>query len=341
MKTPTLTDVARRAGVSYATADRVVNARGGVAAKSVAKVRAAVDDLGYVRNVAAANLSTGRTYRFAYLIPDGANAFFQDVRRILGAVFEPGVVIEVIDVPAFDSAALCARLDGLAGYDGVTVIGIDDADVAGAMARLRAQGVAVVSMVSDVATEARAAYVGIDNVAAGRTAGRLMALAHGRGPGRVLPVIGSLSARDHADRLAGFREVLGAATGLTLAPVIEGRDRADMLAAQVRAAMDAGPEITGIYNIGAGQSGLADMFADWPARPICIVHELSARTRRALEAGLFDFVIDQRPADEVAGSLMAMRALADRLALPALPTITPMIYVQDNLPQHPDREETS
>lgn len=79
---PTLSDVAQAAGVSYATADRVVNNRGNVARKSIDKVRDAVDRLGYVRNVAAANLSRRRVYRLAFLISSGTNAFFNRVRGI-------------------------------------------------------------------------------------------------------------------------------------------------------------------------------------------------------------------------------------------------------------------
>ena len=51
MASPTLSDVAHAAGVSYATADRVINNRGNVAAKSIAKVHEAVATLGYVRNI--------------------------------------------------------------------------------------------------------------------------------------------------------------------------------------------------------------------------------------------------------------------------------------------------
>ena len=116
---PTLTDVARCAGVSYATADRVVNGRGGVAAKSERRVREAIETLGYVRNVAAANLSRGRTYRFAAVIPKGPNAFFAHMRRILAAhgdrLIADRVELRVETVPPFDPAALCACLGRLTG----------------------------------------------------------------------------------------------------------------------------------------------------------------------------------------------------------------------------------
>ncbi len=57
MKFATLHDVAETAGVSYATVDRVVNRRGGVAHKSVVRVQDAIEKLGYVRDETAANPS--------------------------------------------------------------------------------------------------------------------------------------------------------------------------------------------------------------------------------------------------------------------------------------------
>ena len=81
MRNPTLHDVARAAGVSYSTADRVLNGRGGVAVKSVQRVRQAIEDLGYRRDITAANLSRRRSYRFAAWIPQGDHGFFSAIRR--------------------------------------------------------------------------------------------------------------------------------------------------------------------------------------------------------------------------------------------------------------------
>ncbi|WP_335339677.1 LacI family DNA-binding transcriptional regulator [Frigidibacter mobilis] len=64
MRSPTLHDVARSAGVSYSTADRVLNGRGGVAEKSAQRVLRAIEELGYRRDIHAANLSRRRNYRF-------------------------------------------------------------------------------------------------------------------------------------------------------------------------------------------------------------------------------------------------------------------------------------
>jgi len=56
---PTVNDVARVAGVSLATVDRVLNERSGVRSITIDKVHNAVEHLGYVRDTAAANLPAG------------------------------------------------------------------------------------------------------------------------------------------------------------------------------------------------------------------------------------------------------------------------------------------
>ncbi|WP_375263776.1 LacI family DNA-binding transcriptional regulator [Palleronia sp.] len=343
---PTLSDVARLAGVSYATADRVVNARGGVAEKSARRVRTAIQELGYVRNVAAANLSQGRLYRFAAILPDGSNAFFDRMRTLFenaaSGLLVDRVELAVEAVAAFDPAALNRRLQALAddGVDGIAIVGSDAAEVADAISALRERGVGIITLVSDVPGSDRDAYVGIDNAIAGRTAGRLILLAHGGRAGRILPVVGALSARDHAERLAGLREVV--AGTLSLAPEIEGRDRHEVVEAQVSAALAADPAITAIYSAGAGNAGLVRVIEalEGDDRPVIVLHELVPHTRRALEAGHIDIVIDQRPEEGVARVVEGLRQLADRRGPIVAEPIVPSIYVRENLPPAPNHPET-
>lgn len=57
----TMNDVARVAGVSNATVSRVVNGHYGVSPKTVAKVRAAIDELGYESSLVATSLRRSQT----------------------------------------------------------------------------------------------------------------------------------------------------------------------------------------------------------------------------------------------------------------------------------------
>ncbi|MEU5220598.1 LacI family DNA-binding transcriptional regulator [Streptomyces sp. NPDC020807] len=75
---PTLEVVAARAGVSRATASRVVNGGAGVRAPLVEKVNRAVEELGYVPNHAARTLVTRRNGAVAVIIAEPEFRIFSD-----------------------------------------------------------------------------------------------------------------------------------------------------------------------------------------------------------------------------------------------------------------------
>ena len=320
MRNPTLHDVARAAGVSYSTADRVLNGRGGVAMKSIQRVRQAIEDLGYRRDITAANLSRRRSYRFAAYVPPGDHGFFSAIRRAFQdqAEARAGQRISVDLRDGLDGLPAdcdCAVLAG-AGQDRI------DALIAG--------DVPVVALVTDM--PGLRAYIGIDNLAAGRTAGRLHRIAHRGRQARVLPVMGSAGLRDHRDRLAGMAEILGAES---LLPPIEVRDNPDRMRDLLGHALRADPGITGIYSIGAGNRGLIPLMRDMGAnRPFVVLHELTPHSRAGLLDDLIDVVIDQKPAEEVACALDVMKAIADG-ETPGSVTITPAIFFKENLPGVP------
>ena len=66
----TIIDVAKRAGVSKGTVDRVVHNRGEVSKKSEAKVRKAIEELHYEPNLYASVLAKKTDYVIACLLPE-------------------------------------------------------------------------------------------------------------------------------------------------------------------------------------------------------------------------------------------------------------------------------
>ncbi|MDP3340618.1 LacI family DNA-binding transcriptional regulator [Frigidibacter sp.] len=339
MKSPTLHDVARSAGVSYSTADRVLNGRGGVAEKSAQRVQRAIEELGYRRDIHAANLSRRRNYRFLFLLPRGDHGFFttlreallhETVRRLVDRL-----VITHYDVPAFDAEALAAELSRInpEDYDCVALIGVDSNILDAAIGRLVGKGLPVITLVSDSATDLRQSYIGIDNVIAGRTAGRLMLLTHKTRTGRILPILGTMGVRDHRERLQGATEVISApGSGLEILPPIEVQDRPEIMLDRVSEILKSDPAITGIYSIGGGNRGLVDLLSRIERnRPVVVLHELTPTSRAALKCGMIDAVIDQKPAEEISRAIDAMRAIADDLPAPDS-RVVPTIYLADNLP---------
>lgn len=74
-------DVAERAGVSVATVSNALNRPDRVSAGTRNRVRAAIDELGYVRSESARQLRAGHSRLLALLVLDIGNPFFVDVAR--------------------------------------------------------------------------------------------------------------------------------------------------------------------------------------------------------------------------------------------------------------------
>jgi LacI family transcriptional regulator len=76
---PSMLDVARHAGVSIATVSNVVNRPEKVTEATAERVRAAIAELGFVRNDAARALATGRNTSLGMVLADLDNSLFVDL----------------------------------------------------------------------------------------------------------------------------------------------------------------------------------------------------------------------------------------------------------------------
>jgi LacI family transcriptional regulator len=338
----TLHDVARVAGVSLATVDRVLHGRGGVRARTIEPVQSVVERLGYRPDPAAARLARKSRARLVFVLPSGPNTFVdmldRQVRSMTPWLAEQraGAVVQRADV--FSPEALSRQLARLPGhFDAAVVMGLDHPLVRAAVDDLVAAGLVVMTLVSDVPGSRRSRFVGIENVAAGRTAASL--LGRFAGPGRrgaVGIVMGSRSLRDHAERLFGFEQVVGTEfAGLRVLPPIEGHDRSERTDPQVTELLQAQPDLVGLYSIGGGNRGIqAALERSGRARRIVwICHELTPHTRQALLTGAADAVINQDAGHEVRSACrQALAALSGERVLPEQERIRIDIFLRDNLP---------
>lgn len=74
-------DVAARAGVSVGTVSNVLNRPRVVSGPTRSRVRAAIKELGYIRNESARHLRAGRSRTIGLVVLDVSNPFFTDVAR--------------------------------------------------------------------------------------------------------------------------------------------------------------------------------------------------------------------------------------------------------------------
>lgn len=339
---PTINDIARVAEVSLATVDRVLNARPGVREKTVLKVNKAIAELGYVRDTAAANLARGRVYNFTFILPSNDNEFISMLETQI-AQLNPGIrhertKLSFIRVAAFDPMALADAIAAIdpALVDGVAVFGPETPSVRDAISHLKANGVTVVSLVADIPSSERDNYVGVDNVAAGRTAAQLLGRFLSKEPGKILVLTGSMLARDHLERRLGFDEVMGRDfPHLEVLASLEGRDDPDLLQRLLPVAFEDNPNIVGIYSSAAGNDGLLRHFSNHPLapRPVVVAHELTPLSRNALATGVFDAVISQDAGHLVRSAVRIMRANSDNMPINmAQERIRIDVYLKENMP---------
>lgn len=337
---PTVNDIAREAGVSLATVDRVLNARPGVRDKTIAAVNTAITRLGYVRDVAAANLARQRSYRMAFVLPDNGSQFVDAIADMLtksGAIAASSrTETTLIRFPAEDAHALAAVLHQLGerGVDGVALMAPETPVVRDAVRALVAAGVAVVALVSDLPNTERLHFIGIDNRAAGQTAAVLM----GRflRMGRVAVLSQSMLLTEAVERRHGFDTVMQRDfPGIDVMPTLETHGSPHLMQQVLRDAVATGP-IDGIYILGTGHRALSNAVATLglTGRATIIGHELTPHARDALLAGTMDAIITQNVGHLVRSALRVLRARVDGTPMDAgQEQIRIEIVIRENLPE--------
>jgi LacI family transcriptional regulator len=337
----TLQDVAREAGVSLATVDRVLNQRPGVHARTVQRVHEAVQRLQYRPDPAAARLARQRQHQVAFLLPSGTNSFIEMLREQIAEnrpwMNDHRVASALVEVDVFEPERLARAIAALQGRcDAAIVMALDHPLVRDAIDGLEQSGVAVITLVSDVPASRRLRYVGIDNVAAGRTAATLLGRFCGRRKAEVGVIVGSLALRDHAERHLGFQQVLRAEHPLLqMLPPIEGKDDSGRTEVLARQLLEQHPKLAAIYSVGAGNRGIsAALKASGRAHEVVfIAHELTPQARRDLLDGTMDAVINQDAGHEIRSALRIALAHLDRdTVMDDQERIRIDIYVKDNLP---------
>ena len=302
----TITDIARESGVSTATVDRVLNDRPGVKTVLRARVLCAAERLGYL---VPAPAKAADPVAVSIVLPGGTNTFIallaQHFETIAG--LRGDVRLRIHSIEGFNPDALAAKLDELQGQtDAIGVVALDHPTVREALRAVAVAGTPVVTLVSDISNVPRLDYIGIDNRAAGRLAGHLLGRFIGPGEGQVAVFAGSLSYRGHEEREMGLRHVLAEDfPGLKIVEFCESRDDAERTYRDARALLERFAGLAGIYNIGAGNRGIARALeeAGRDRSVVYVGHELTPHTRRFLVSGTMDAVIDQNPRVEARDAL--------------------------------------
>ena len=343
MGKPTTKDLAKEAGVSLATVDRVLNGRGGVRQTTVERVTAAIRALNYVRDISAANLARSTEYKLVFLLPDHDDEFTDMIHMAIDeanvSMAHERTTVSIVRVPANDPHCIAQEIDGLSAdkVDGVAIMAPETAQVRDAILRLDACGIAVVAFASNQPNAQSAYFVGINNEAAGRTAGQLLARFTGERQGTVLAVTETMQSRDSQERRLGFDAIMAKyAPRLRVRPSMETYADTARTAQIVAAAFHNNPEIVGIYLMHHDISETMQAIEAQGIRQkyVVIGHELTQHTRARLVDGTMDAVITQDVGHLVRSSIRVLKARITRIGTVASQErIRIEIILRENLPE--------
>ncbi|MFN0113505.1 MAG: LacI family DNA-binding transcriptional regulator [Paracoccaceae bacterium] len=335
----TIADIARKAGLSTATVDRVLNRRAGVSAANRQRVERAAKELGYLPSEGMVPLPS-RPAHLEFFIPFVTNGFMADLVAGLNAFAESLPLVASCSVTALDGIEpdrLVSALERVSmRTSGVGLVAIDHPKTRHAIRRLCEAGIRVVTVASDVLSTPRSAYVGVDNLVAGRTAALILGLMAGSGRGSVGLFLGARAFHGHREREMGFRALMDEQfPRLSILPPVEtgedsGRSRAAMLGL-----LRTAPELAGVYCVGAGRTGIAEAIRDGAPgrRPFVVMHDLTESTRQWLAHDIIDAVIDQNArfvAEQAVIRLLG--SIATNSPMLAQKDVEPRIILRENIP---------
>ena len=317
----TIPQIAKAAGVSTATVDRVLNDRAGVNAETARRVREVLAELGgSVPRPGRPKAVPG--YRFGFVLPNTRTAFFDGVDRTVaqsaGEFRHQHITELTLRLPGHDPSAFAEELARLTDCGGLALLAPDVPAVKLAINELVQAGVQVVTLFSDVPGSMRAAFLGADNRAAGRTAGLLL----GRGmPGgeRMRSALFSPPTRfaSEIDRRIGYAQIMEErfprVEMLRFLEVPHSEESAYRYAMDSLPPADSADAIAAVYSVAGGSFGIARALADrgYAGKALFAVHDLVELHRNMLASGVADYVLHQDVYLSVSAAAKTLRALQD------------------------------
>lgn len=248
-KRPTIRDVAREAGVSYATVSRVLNGREWVSPEAVRSVQDAIARTGYTANQHARSLATGRSGSIAFLLTEPQHLLFDDpnfavlLRGVAQALSarELTLILMIASSPEERTRAVTYLSGG--HVDGILLVSPHSGDPL--LGQLVKAGVPIVACGRVLGHEDAISSVSADEWAGARSAVEHLLAAGCR---RVVHIAGPQDTSGGVDRLRGYQDAL-AAHGIAAEPsYIERGDWShESGTAAMRALLERVPDLDAVF----------------------------------------------------------------------------------------------
>lgn len=312
MDRPTIRDLAKAAGVSVSTVNRVIAGDGGVTAARREAVKEAAERIGFygLGTIQSKVASSRPRLRFGALLLQPHRPFYQNVATALrdaaASVTEADIEmrIEFLEDLSPQNTAVAAM--ALAQEcQAVAITSAVHPQVIHAVEEIAARGVHVFAFITQLSAAGQMHYIGLDNWKVGRTSAWTIA-SHCKKPGKIGIITGSHRYRNQEMKEIGFRSYFREnEPDFTLLEPLSTYESSAVAQEVTEKLLTDHPDLAGLYITGGGISGaIAALRAHGTAGKMVVIgDELTNVTRTALLDGTLTLVISH-PLDRMSRDLI-------------------------------------
>ena len=286
----TIQDVAREAGVSTATVDRVLNAREQVREETARKVYDAARKVGYH----AAALIGQRVQadlvrlRLGLVLHKERQSFYQqfkaEAERAVAQATGVRATLHVAYAASQSPKDFTSLMEGMVGrVDAIAATAVTHPEVTEAVMRLNTKGIPCFALLNDFAQGVRQNYIGLNNLKVGRIAAHMIATAVHQ-PGKIAVFVGGYRWHGHELRETGVRSYFREyAPQFQVLDTLINLETRQLTYEATLDLLNRHPDLRGIYCAGGGMEGAiaAVREARAPGEVALIVNELTPESRAA------------------------------------------------------------
>lgn len=293
----TIKDIARLAGTSRGTVDRVLNKRGNVKPEVEQRVLEIVEEYNYKSNPFAKALVSNKKYRIGVVINAKDNKFFDDVlvgiHETINKYRTYGFEVVIREIKGYKESEQLNALDSILqnDLDALAITPINTAAVAERLSSL--SPLPIVTLNSDIHIKKKLAYIGCDYLNSGQLSGDIANLML-PGGGKTSIITGSFHMLGHNERIEGFKASVGSGGPIHIVSIDENNDDNETSYAVTRDVIEKhGPQL--IYFCAAGTEGGVKAVIDAKRDIKVIVVDDIGPMRAYLSNGAIQAIITQQP----------------------------------------------
>jgi LacI family transcriptional regulator len=313
----TMKDIARLANTSIGTVDRALNNKAGINKETRSRILQIAESLRYTPNsLGKALVLKKQNIKLGFILEPVNNPYFAELKRgVEQCVVELehyGISSYIFVMNSVEEGEQLHLMDKLCelGVSGIALNAINSKAVREKIDGFVDQGIRVVTCNTDTTASKRDCFIGFENELSGRLAAELLAKFTGE-RGKFIVEVGFSFLQAHMNRLKGFTDKIALSyPGITVARVMESREDDHALMKNTLDALEADPDINGIYLTSFGINSIVNTIKlKKPENNIKIIcHDLMPPTADLIREGLVSATICQNP---VKHGYMAMKILSE------------------------------